>query len=207
MGRRTEAGDTVRTGRNRRVLLKRGEESILIAPNSVVGVPAEITEGLSTTIVQRAGSILLDVEKRGSPSKPAKPASMRSVVKLRSQIFKSGQIAQGDGGPTSDGLRRRQGWPFATWLRHLCAIEQGKPRTSSIAPVPVPRGGLSANLEPSASRLLWAKSAGTFTGPRTALLTIRRQRMGAAATQLTKHRLAIQFNRDRQSGRKWKQRG
>ena len=50
-----KAGDTIRTGRNGRVLLVRGEESILIAPNSVVGLPAEVKEGLSTTIVQQAG--------------------------------------------------------------------------------------------------------------------------------------------------------
>ena len=31
-------GESIRTGRNGRVLLKRGEESIMIAPNSVVGV-------------------------------------------------------------------------------------------------------------------------------------------------------------------------
>ena len=30
-------GDTIRTGRNGRVLLVRGEETILISPNSVVG--------------------------------------------------------------------------------------------------------------------------------------------------------------------------
>jgi len=34
-------GDTIRTGRNGRVLLVRGEETILISPNSVVGLPAE----------------------------------------------------------------------------------------------------------------------------------------------------------------------
>src|SRR6516164_7104641 len=55
-------GDTIRTGRNGRVLLVRGEETILISPNSVVGVPAEKKVGLSTTIVQQAGSILLSAE-------------------------------------------------------------------------------------------------------------------------------------------------
>ena len=59
-----KAGDTIRTGRNGRVLLKRGEETMLVAPNSVVGLPAEKKEGISTTIVQQAGSILLDVERR-----------------------------------------------------------------------------------------------------------------------------------------------
>src|SRR4051812_39357918 len=50
-------GDTVTTGRNGRVLLARGQETILIAPNSVVGIPVEKKEGLATTIAQRAGSI------------------------------------------------------------------------------------------------------------------------------------------------------
>src|SRR5882724_3906292 len=57
-------GDTIRTGRTGRVLLQRGEESMMISPNSVVGVPSEKKEGLSTTIVQQAGSILLEFEKR-----------------------------------------------------------------------------------------------------------------------------------------------
>ena len=57
-------GDTIRTGRTGRVLLKRGDEMILVSPNSVIGVPAQKKEGLSTTIKQQAGSILLDVEKR-----------------------------------------------------------------------------------------------------------------------------------------------
>src|SRR5215468_9820887 len=39
-------GDTIRTGRNGRVLLVRGEETILISPNSVVGLPTA-KEGLS----------------------------------------------------------------------------------------------------------------------------------------------------------------
>jgi hypothetical protein len=131
---------------------------------------------------------------------------MWSVVKLRSQIFKSGQIAQVMAA-NSDGLRRRQGWPFATWLRHLCAIEQGKPRASSIVPVPVPRGGLSAPrnaanessskpprsggadvVKPGAVRISspMGKVRLNVHRPRTALPTNRRKRMAAAATQLTK---------------------
>jgi hypothetical protein len=63
-------GDTVRTGRTGRVLLTRGDEAILVAPNSVIGVPAQKKEALSTTIVQQAGSILLDVEKRNVKERP-----------------------------------------------------------------------------------------------------------------------------------------
>jgi hypothetical protein len=50
-----EPGETIRTGRNGRVLLMRGEETILIAPNYVVGLPIEKTDGLPTTILQQAG--------------------------------------------------------------------------------------------------------------------------------------------------------
>src|SRR6476620_4452498 len=75
------AGDTIRTGRNGRVLLVRGEESILISPNSVVGLPAEKKEGLSTTIIQQAGSILLEVEKRNVKHFEVETPYLAAVVK------------------------------------------------------------------------------------------------------------------------------
>src|SRR5215471_4141367 len=108
-------GDTIRTGRNGRVLLVRGEETILIAPNSVVGLPLEKKDGLSTTILQQAGSILLDVEKRNVKHFEVETPYLAAVVKgtqftvtvnaastsvevRRGQVevsdFKSGQIAQ-----------------------------------------------------------------------------------------------------------------
>ncbi len=75
-------GDTIRTGRNGRVLLVRGEETILVAPNSVIGLPTENKDELSTTIVQQAGSILLDVEKRNvkhfEVETPTSPQSSRA---------------------------------------------------------------------------------------------------------------------------------
>ena len=108
-------GDNIRTGRNGRVLLVRGEETILVAPNSVIGLPAEKKEGLSTTIVQQAGSILLEVEKRnvkhfevetpylaavvkGTQFRVSVNAGSTSVDVIRGQVqvadFRSGQIAQ-----------------------------------------------------------------------------------------------------------------
>src|SRR5437899_8174684 len=74
-------GDTIRTGRNGRVLLVRGEESILIAPNSVVGIPAEKKDGLATTITQQAGSILLEVEKKNVPHFEVETPYLAAVVK------------------------------------------------------------------------------------------------------------------------------
>ena len=97
------------------MLLKRGEETILISPNSVVGLPAQKKEGLSTTIVQQAGSILLEVEKRnvqhfevetpylaavvkGTQFRVTVNAGKTSVDVIRGQVqvadFKTGQIAQ-----------------------------------------------------------------------------------------------------------------
>src|SRR6201990_2662249 len=108
-------GDMIRTGRNGRVLLVRGEETILIAPNSVIGVPTENKDGMSTTIQQRAGSILLEVEKRNVKHFEVETPYLAAVVKgtqfsvtvtaadtrvdvNRGQVevadFKSGQIAQ-----------------------------------------------------------------------------------------------------------------
>src|ERR1700759_706904 len=109
-------GDIIRTGRNGRVLLVRGEETILIAPNSEIGVPSEKKDGLSTTIQQRAGSILLEVERRNVKHFEVETPYLAAVVKgtqfsvtidgastrvevshgqVEAADFKSGQTAQG----------------------------------------------------------------------------------------------------------------
>jgi hypothetical protein len=158
-------GDTVRTGRNGRVLLKRGEEMIMVAPNSVVGVPAEKKEGLSTTIVQRAGSILLDVEKRNVKHFEVETPYLAAVVKgtqfrvtvnagkttvdvIRGQVevadFKSGQIAQVMAGQHATAFANGKTGLSLGGAGVLAPIEQGKPRAPSIERVPVPRNGLSA---------------------------------------------------------------
>src|SRR5207253_737098 len=64
-GMTLQLGDAIRTGQNGRVLLTRGNETILISANSAVSIPKDKKDGLSTTILQQAGSILLEVEKRG----------------------------------------------------------------------------------------------------------------------------------------------
>lgn len=153
-------GNTIRTGRNGRVLLVRGEETILISPNSVVGLPAEKKEGLSTTIIQQAGSILLEVEKRNVKHFEVETPYLAAVVKgtqfsvtvgagstkvgvLRGQVevsdFRTGQIAQvmkGQAATVSEhgrpGLRLSGAGTFNP-------IEHGKPRTPTIERVPVPK--------------------------------------------------------------------
>ncbi|HMM88621.1 FecR family protein [Bradyrhizobium sp.] len=157
-------GDTVRTGRNGRVLLKRGEEAIMVAPNSVVGMPAEKKEGLSTTIVQQAGSILLDVEKRNVKHFEVETPYLAAVVKgtqfrvtvnagkttvdvIRGQVevadFKSGQIAQVMAGQHATAFANGKAGLSLGGTGTFSPIEHGKPRASSIERVPVPRNGLT----------------------------------------------------------------
>jgi ferric-dicitrate binding protein FerR (iron transport regulator) len=79
-------GDNIRTGRNGRVLLVRGEETMLVAPNSVIGIPTETKEGLSTTIIQQAGSILLDVEKRNVKHFEVETPYLAAVVRHQFRV-------------------------------------------------------------------------------------------------------------------------
>jgi len=158
-------GDTVRTGRNGRVLLKRGEEVIMLAPNSVVGIPAEKKDGLATTIVQQAGSILLDVEKRNVKHFEVETPYLAAVVKgtqfrvtvnagkttvdvIRGQVevadFKSGQIAQVMAGQHATAFADGKAGLSLGGTGTFAPIEQGKPRAPSVDRVPVPRNGLAA---------------------------------------------------------------
>lgn len=156
-------GDTIRTGRNGRVLLVRGEETISISPNSVVGVPADKKEGLSTTIIQQAGSILLEVEKRNVKHFEVETPYLAAVVKgthfsvtvgagstkvgvLRGQVevsdFKTGQIAQVMPGQVATAFEHGKPGLSLSGSGTLNPIEQGKPRASTIERVPVPKSGL-----------------------------------------------------------------
>src|SRR5882757_4824316 len=141
-------GDTIRTGRSGRVLLQRGEESMMISPNSVVGVPAEKKEGLSTTIVQQAGSILLEVEKRnvkhfevetpylaavvkGTQFRVTVNATSTSVDVIRGQVevadFRTGQIAQVKPGQHATTFAHGNGGLSLGGSGSFSPIEQGKP--------------------------------------------------------------------------------
>jgi hypothetical protein len=158
-------GDTIRTGRNGRVLLVRGEETILISPNSVVGLPTEKKEGLSTTIIQQAGSILLEVEKRNVKHFEVETPYLAAVVKgtqfsvtvgagstkvgvVRGQVevsdFKTGQIAQVMPGQSATSFEHGKPGLSLSGAGTFNPIEHGKPRASTIERVPVPKSGLSA---------------------------------------------------------------
>jgi hypothetical protein len=158
-------GDTVRTGPNGRVLLMRGEETILVSPNSVIGLPTEQKDGLSTTILQQAGSILLDVEKRNVKHFEVETPYLAAVVKgthfqvtvnasntrvdvQRGQVevadFKTGQIAQVMPGQAATSFVHGKPGLSLSGSGTFNPIEQGKPRASTIERVSVPRNGLHA---------------------------------------------------------------
>ena len=170
-------GDTIRTGRNGRVLLVRGEETILIAPNSVIGVPSEKKDGMSTTIQQQAGSILLEVEKRnvkhfevetpylaavvkGTQFRVTVNAASTSVEVRRGQVevsdFKSGQIAQVMPGQIATSFNHGKGGLSLSGTGTFNPIEQGKPRASSINRIPVPKGGLTVPRDAASGKVIHA---------------------------------------------------
>lgn len=173
-------GDTIRTGRNGRVLLTRGAETILIAPNSVIGLPTEAKDGMATTILQRAGSILLDVEKRNVKHFEVETPYLAAVVKgthfsvtinanstrvevSRGQVevadFKSGQIAQVLPGQTATAFANGKTGLSLSGSGTFSPIEQGRPRASSIERVPVPKGGLQAPRDTAKGQVIHALNA------------------------------------------------
>ena len=149
-------GDNIRTGRNGRVLLVRGEESILIAPNSVIGIPEEKKEDGWTTVIQRAGSILLEVEKRNVKHFEVTTPYLAAVVKgtqfqvtvnnnethvdvFRGQVevtdFKSGQLALVLPGQSAKVSAHGPGGLSLHGAGTLSPIQQGEPRAPSVSPL------------------------------------------------------------------------
>ncbi|WP_257170359.1 FecR family protein [Bradyrhizobium sp. SRS-191] len=165
-------GDTIRTGPNGRVRLTRGAETMMIAPNSEVGLPAAAKDGMATTILQRAGSILLDVEKRNVQHFEVETPYLAAVVKgtqfsvtisgrtakvevSRGQVqvsdFKSGQIAQVLPGQAATAFANGRSGLNLSGSGTFMPIEQGRPRTPTLDRVPVPRDGLHAPREAKGS--------------------------------------------------------
>jgi FecR protein len=180
-------GDTIRTGRTGRVLLVRGEETILISPNSVIGIPAAPKDGLSTTIIQQAGEILLEVEKRNVEHFEVETPFFAAVVKgtqfrvsvdksdshvdvLRGQVevadFKSGQYAMVLPGQVAKVVSRSVGGLLLSGAGALSPILKGAPRTPAVKLVPVPKDGLTAPTDvPKTQQIRLASLIGASPAP------------------------------------------
>ena len=136
----------------------------------MVGLPAEKKEGLSTTIMQQAGSILLEVEKRNVKHFEVETPYLAAVVKGtqfrvtvnagstsvdvdprpgRGRRLQVRPDRAGDAGPARDHLRATAMPAFrSSGSGTFNPIEQGKPRASSIERVPVPRAALPRRATP-----------------------------------------------------------
>jgi len=150
-------GDSIQTGQNGRALLVHGEEYIFISPNSAIEIPRETKQGLLTTIIQRAGSIVLEVEKRDVKHFEVETPLLAALVKgtrfrvtieksnsyvdvLRGEVevsdFRSGQYALVEPGQTAKVSAQRSGLSLSG-SGTLGSIHQGMPRPSPADPVPV----------------------------------------------------------------------
>jgi hypothetical protein len=74
-------GGVVMTGTSGRVLLVRGEQSMTVGPNAVVGVPAGRNGADVTTILQEAGVVEFEVDKRHVKHFAVETPYLAAVVK------------------------------------------------------------------------------------------------------------------------------
>jgi FecR protein len=155
-------GDKIHTGQNGRVLLARGKETILISPNSVVGIPKDKKDGMATTLIQQAGSILFEVEKRNHKHFKVETPFLAAVVKgtqfrvtvnksdarvdvFRGEVevtdFKSGQYALVLPGQTAKVSTGGTAGLFLSGSGILRPIRRGDPRASSVLPARLAENG------------------------------------------------------------------
>ena len=156
-GATLKPGDSVRTGQNGRALLIRGEETILVSPNSSIGLPVAKKEGLQTTIIQQSGSILLEVEKKNVQHFQVETPYLAAVVKgtqfrvtvgnkdsrvdvLRGQVevadFKTGQFAMVAPGQAAQVSATGSAGLALSGTGIFAPVQQGTPRVSSVTPLP-----------------------------------------------------------------------
>lgn len=75
------AGSTIETGDDGRVVIIRGDESIIISPRTSIALPEHRDTGMATTILQSFGTILLQVEKRAKQHFEVETPFLAAVVK------------------------------------------------------------------------------------------------------------------------------
>jgi hypothetical protein len=159
-----EAGNRLRTGQDGRALLVRGEDTILIAPNSILGIPTARTEGLATTIHHWAGSIVLAVARKaerhfdvvtpylaaavmGTQFRVTVGTTDASVDVLKGQVevhdFKSGEYALVLPGQAARASTQGPPGLSLSGSGRFDRIQQGMPRDSSVHPIDLSAGDRS----------------------------------------------------------------
>lgn len=81
LGMDVPPGVTIFTGDRSRLLLVRGTESMVLGPKSIIAVSEHPTEGLSTTILEKAGSVAFDVERENVKHFSVETPMLAAVVK------------------------------------------------------------------------------------------------------------------------------
>jgi len=74
-------GASVQTARNGRVRLEKSDTSMMLGPNTVAEVKKQTLVRRRTTVMQKAGTIEFDVEKRGRPHFEVQTPYLAAVVK------------------------------------------------------------------------------------------------------------------------------
>ena len=80
-GRALSEGSVIETGADGRVILSRGDESIVVSPNTSLSLAPESNRGMMTTILQRMGTILLSVDKKDRQHFEVETPYLAAVVK------------------------------------------------------------------------------------------------------------------------------
>ena len=75
------AGDVVATGPNGRAMLTRGEDYVVIAPDSRLALPQEQQQTGFTRLIQQVGTMLYKVKRTGVPHFEVKTPMLAAVVK------------------------------------------------------------------------------------------------------------------------------
>lgn len=75
------SGTKLTTGATGRVIIRRGEEAIVVAPNTSIQLAPQSRQGVATTIIQSIGTILLSVDKKDHQHFEVETPYLAAVVK------------------------------------------------------------------------------------------------------------------------------
>jgi hypothetical protein len=174
-------GDSIRTGQTGRVLLMRGEETMLISPNSIIGISREKRDGMSTIIHEQAGSVLLEVERQNVKHFEVDTPYLAAVVKgtkfsvtvekgasrvdvVRGQVevqdFKSGQYALVTPGQTANVSSQGTYGLSLSGSGTIGPVQQGRPRSSPVNPVAMPADTNPAPVKPETPEIQASSQSG-----------------------------------------------
>ncbi len=75
-----QGGELIQTEASGRAILRRGNDTIIVAPGSAIAIPAR-TDDLVQRILQTFGAILINVEKRPNPNFEVRTPFLAAIVK------------------------------------------------------------------------------------------------------------------------------